>query len=257
MVVDDRPHIAQHIQHGLQLWGFEVRSRLDWGEDVPALVERHKPSVAVLGIETTRVGDALALVPRLRAKHVPVVLAIPDGDAAALQPLVAARPDGVAFPPYTHPQFRAILHVALAVAAREHHLRRQLHRADRLQIAAAGRARVAERTLDEISTLLVGVIAPPSSDQRSAMPAAVRDGLSKRERDVLHAFDSTGRVDLTAQIVGVTVATLRNHLKSIYRKLGVHSQSDLIRALRLARRHSPVEPVAPDAQRAGEPNTST
>jgi DNA-binding NarL/FixJ family response regulator len=56
-------------------------------------------------------------------------------------------------------------------------------------------------------------------------------GLSRREREILTMIaggESTTRV---AVALGISVSTVRNHLKSIYRKLGVSSQVSLVRKL--------------------------
>jgi PAS domain S-box-containing protein len=56
--------------------------------------------------------------------------------------------------------------------------------------------------------------------------------LSKREREVLMPLVSGDRVPAIAEQLHISPHTVRNHLKSIYRKLGVESQSDLIKRVR-------------------------
>jgi len=58
---------------------------------------------------------------------------------------------------------------------------------------------------------------------------AERYGLSPREGDILsHALEGM-RVESIAEGCGISAHTVRNHLKSIYRKLGVHSRVELMR----------------------------
>lgn len=52
--------------------------------------------------------------------------------------------------------------------------------------------------------------------------------LSPRERDVLEHLLDGHRVSTISQRLGVSEHTVRNHLKSMFRKLGVHSQPELI-----------------------------
>lgn len=52
--------------------------------------------------------------------------------------------------------------------------------------------------------------------------------LSRRERDVVTHLLQGHRVVSIAEILEVSEHTVRNHLKSIFRKLGVHSQAELV-----------------------------
>lgn len=54
------------------------------------------------------------------------------------------------------------------------------------------------------------------------------DLLSRRERDVVVHLLQGHRVVSIAELLEVSEHTVRNHLKSIFRKLGVHSQAELV-----------------------------
>ncbi len=54
------------------------------------------------------------------------------------------------------------------------------------------------------------------------------DLLSRRERDVVTQLLQGHRVVSIAELLEVSEHTVRNHLKSIFRKLGVHSQAELV-----------------------------
>jgi DNA-binding NarL/FixJ family response regulator len=58
------------------------------------------------------------------------------------------------------------------------------------------------------------------------------DGLSPREREIVGAVLSGKRVSAVARTLDISPHTVRNHLKSIFRKLGVHSQVELLGRLR-------------------------
>lgn len=58
--------------------------------------------------------------------------------------------------------------------------------------------------------------------------------LSRRERDVVMHLLQGHRVVSIAELLEVSEHTVRNHLKSIFRKLGVHSQAELVDRLHSA-----------------------
>jgi DNA-binding CsgD family transcriptional regulator len=61
--------------------------------------------------------------------------------------------------------------------------------------------------------------------------ATLRD-LTSREREVLLALLSGDRVSVIAKQLFISPHTVRNHLKAMFRKLGVSSQSELISHVR-------------------------
>ena len=88
-----------------------------------------------------------------------------------------------------------------------------------------------------------GASAPLGGD-RAAKPAALptfepggvefselADLLSPREREILEAVASGQRVRAIAGVFTISPYTVRNHLKAIFRKLGVHSQVELLAQL--------------------------
>jgi DNA-binding NarL/FixJ family response regulator len=56
--------------------------------------------------------------------------------------------------------------------------------------------------------------------------------LSTRQLEILRRLLDGDRVPAIARDLYVSASTVRNHLSSIFRKLGVHSQEELLRLLR-------------------------
>lgn len=56
--------------------------------------------------------------------------------------------------------------------------------------------------------------------------------LTRRERDVVQCLLEGDRVVSIAERLDLSPHTVRNHLKSIFRKLGVHSQAELVKHVR-------------------------
>ena len=79
--------------------------------------------------------------------------------------------------------------------------------------------------------------APRSTARRNGIaaperPAAGAPGFSPRESEIIDALAGGERVAAIARTFSISTHTVRNHLKSIYRKLGVHSQIELLGHLR-------------------------
>lgn len=75
----------------------------------------------------------------------------------------------------------------------------------------------------------MGVESPANADKPSIpeVPDEALTGLSVRERQVARMFAAAASPKQIAAALGVSEATVRNHLKAIYRKFGVHSQLEL------------------------------
>ena len=57
-------------------------------------------------------------------------------------------------------------------------------------------------------------------------------GLTRREGETLRLFMTDQRVENIAPTLAVSPSTVRTHLTSIFRKLGVHSQAELIQHIK-------------------------
>ena len=62
-------------------------------------------------------------------------------------------------------------------------------------------------------------------------PAVSFDRLRPRERQIVQLLLQHYRVPTVATTLGISPHTVRNHLKNIYRRFGLRSQQDVLRAL--------------------------
>lgn len=90
-----------------------------------------------------------------------------------------------------------------------------------------------ERDLEETLTRIGGELAKAGivTEQTISKTSLERPELARlspRERDVLEHLLEGHRVSTISQRLEVSEHTVRNHLKSMFRKLGVHSQPELI-----------------------------
>lgn len=83
-------------------------------------------------------------------------------------------------------------------------------------------------------SLLPGLPGTPDAFAGWEPPSAI-DTLTRREKDVLQLLMDGRRVVSIARDLYLSPQTVRNHLKAIFRKLGAHSQAELLDNLRAAR----------------------
>jgi DNA-binding CsgD family transcriptional regulator len=57
------------------------------------------------------------------------------------------------------------------------------------------------------------------------------EALSRREREILDTLLAGQSIEDIAKVLHISQHTVRNHIKAIYRKLGVHSRSELLRQI--------------------------
>jgi len=101
--------------------------------------------------------------------------------------------------------------------------------ADEVAATRSQRERDLEDTLVRIgSELSRAGVNTESSFSQVALDGPELSRLSPRERDVLEHLLDGHRVSTISQRLSVSEHTVRNHLKSMFRKLGVHSQPELI-----------------------------
>lgn len=81
---------------------------------------------------------------------------------------------------------------------------------------------------------------PPPEEPSSFDPADRLSGMSRRQSEIVHRLLLGERVPQIARAMRLSPSTVRNHLSTVFRKFGVHSQIELIAVLRPTER--PKEP---------------
>jgi len=83
-----------------------------------------------------------------------------------------------------------------------------------------------QRIALELEELGIGTGLLPKRSAAAELPDLHR--LTRRELEVLRSFLSGNEINAVAEHLQIAVHTVRNHLKSIFRKLGVRSQTELL-----------------------------
>jgi two-component system response regulator FixJ len=228
LIADDEPLIAHDIARTLRTSGFETASVVTNPARFVHHVERDRPALAVVDI---RFGlqDGIDLVSTLAEEIRPRVLYVSGcTDAPTVSRAALTSCVGFVTKPFSDEQLVAAVRLALA--------------APPPRPPAAADAERAREILAQIAGLVSGANGRP----RQAEPSveAVLPELSAREREVVAMMVRHGRVARVAEALHLSTHTVRNHLKTIYQKLDVHSLDELFDRFHgaEARAHRPVPP---------------
>lgn len=209
LVVEDDLISSTVMRKVLEHHGFEVTTAADIASAGLAL-ERSRPDVVVVDVMLAH-ENGIDLGPELARRGVPFVYVTGRTDAATLARAGATHPHGFIAKPFTDEQLVGAIRVALAGATTP----------DRFQAAV---------TRITNSLVELGLVRPEAVDG-TAHGISELAGLSPREWEVLRGLLAHKRVPTIARELFISASTVRNHLKSIFAKVGVHSQGDLLEKL--------------------------
>jgi DNA-binding NarL/FixJ family response regulator len=216
VVVEDEWLVARDLEQSLRRAGFSVLGLATTGEEALAQVERHLPNLVVIDIGLQGDIDGIQLASMLRRRHdAPVLYVTGRVDDATLERASATNVMGYVVKPFDERQLRS---AALLAVRRAQHL-------SRTTTTASSRHRALEDGLQTIAKVLreVGVTEAGLWEAHPDVAA-----LSRREIEITRRLVDNVRLPEIARAMHLSPHTVRNHLKSVFRKLGVHSQSELI-----------------------------
>jgi DNA-binding NarL/FixJ family response regulator len=209
LLVDDHPLTRSALSGLLIQHGFEVVGEAEDGGEAVARAEELQPDLILLDLSMPGV-DGLTALPRLRdaAPSCEVVVLTASGTEENL--LGAIRAGAAGYLLKSEPPER-IVGFLRGVANGE----------------AALSGAVARRLLEQVRT---------SGGRGSGVPDSIAELLSARELEVLLLLDEHLGTDEIAKRLYISEHTVRSHVKSLLRKLGVSSRRDALEALATARR---------------------
>jgi DNA-binding NarL/FixJ family response regulator len=208
LVVDDHPLTRDALATLLRAHGFEIAGVAEDGEEAIAAAGATQPDLVLLDLSMPGL-DGLSALPRLResAPNCEVVVLTASGTEENL--LAAIRAGAAGYLLKTEPPER-IASFLDGVARGE----------------AALSGPVARRLLDRVRS---------GGGRGSGVPDRIATRLSAREVEVLLLLDEHLGTDEIAQRLFISEHTVRSHVKSLLRKLGVGSRREALEQLSLAR----------------------
>jgi DNA-binding NarL/FixJ family response regulator len=208
LIVDDHPLTREALGALLTQHGFSVVGQASDGEEAIGTARRLQPRLVLLDLSMPGL-PGLEALPRLReaAPGCEVVVLTASGTEENL--LAAIRGGAAGYLLKSEPPGR-IAEFLRGVARGE----------------AALSGEIARRLLDEVR----------NGGRRSGVPDPIARELSAREVEVLLLLDEHLGTDQIARRLFISEHTVRSHVKSLLRKLGVSSRREALEALATARR---------------------
>ncbi len=234
LVVEDDELLAKAHSRLLSAIGHRVMGPVATAKEALSAVATESPDLVLMDVGLGGGMDGITAAREIRRHtHVPIVLVSGRGDVDALER--AAECDAAAFllKPVEMEQLRATLQLALSQRvsrARASWLAALFEKlADALPVPIALRDPASGATFSNAAAQAnaVGPERGQGAAEQSGVAAMRRDMLSPREREVLDDFLRGLQVDTIGRRLFISPQTVRNHLKRIGRRFGVHSQAEL------------------------------
>ena len=208
LIVDDHPLTREALASLLRAHGFDVPGVAADGAEAITEASRLQPDLVLLDLSMPGM-DGLSALPRLReaAPECEVVVLTASGTEQNL--LAAIRAGAAGYLLKTEPPERIAAFLE-GVAGGE----------------AALSGQVARRLLDQVRT---------GNGRGSGVPDSIAAVLSAREVEVLLLLDDHLGTDEIAKRLYISEHTVRSHVKSLLRKLGVSSRREALEQLSVAR----------------------
>jgi DNA-binding NarL/FixJ family response regulator len=208
LVVDDHPLTRDALTSLLAQGGFDVVGEAGDGAEALELAHTLQPDLILLDLTMPGM-DGLSVLPRLRsaAPRCEVVVLTASGTEENL--LAAIRGGAAGYLLKSEPPER-IIEFLRGVAKGE----------------AALSGAVARRLLDQVRV---------GGRNGSGVPDSIAQVLSAREVEVLLLLDDHLSTDEIARRLYISEHTVRSHVKSLLRKLGVSSRREALEQLAIAR----------------------
>jgi DNA-binding NarL/FixJ family response regulator len=209
LIVDDHPLTREALSSLLRAHGFDVAGEAADGKTAVAEAARLLPDLVLLDLSMPGM-DGLAALPQIRAAAPDCEVVVLTASGTEENLLGAIRAGAAGYLLKSEPPERIVAFLR-GVANGE----------------AALSGEVARRLLDQLRS---------GGRIGGGVPDGIAGALSAREVEVLLLLDEHLSTDDIAKRLFISEHTVRSHVKSMLRKLGVSSRRDALEQLSLARR---------------------
>ncbi len=209
LIADDHPLTRGALSALLGQNGFSVVAEAGDGIAAVAAARRHQPDLILLDLSMPNM-DGLTALPELRAAAPGCEVVVLTASGTEENLLAAIRGGAAGYLLKSEPPDRIVAFLR-GVAIGE----------------AALSGKIARRLLDQVRT---------GARFDGGVPDEIAHALSARELEVLLLLDDHLATDEIAKRLFISEHTVRSHVKSLLRKLGVSSRREALERLSLARK---------------------
>ena len=220
-----------------------MKKRVLIADDDPLVVHLISELIAKLGYEPISAANAPLAISLLESQRVDLLITdiyMPGNESLELLRHARTKQPNLPIIVMTgEPELRTAVE-ALRLQACDYLVKPLDPRALRVRVESAiGQVEQQERIAEALEVLR-GALSTDGKEQAATQqpPRGANDPLavlSEREREVALAFSRSPAVGEVATTLNISVHTVRNHFRAIYRKLNIRSQAELIVRLREAR----------------------
>jgi DNA-binding NarL/FixJ family response regulator len=225
LIVDNDGQLASDTASALVSLGLHVSSIASPSEALDVAL-RFRPTLLIVDVDVGVELGGLRLADAIRKRWgASVIILSPRTDLATVRAIALAAPDATLYKPFYWRQLE--LSVRLAIASRAAH---PAPAADDVNpgsnLTRANLEDALSRIAIEISRLGFAANSPvvaPHHELLRTLPA--------REREIVTLLLQHHRVPAISRLLSIRPSTVRNHLKKVFKRLGVRSQQDLLMLL--------------------------
>lgn len=223
VVVEDEWVVGRNIRQVLESAGYHITAVIPAVREAIASLETDRPSLVLIDIHLADEASGIDVARYAGARGIPFIFVTAHCDALTLERAVESGPMSFAVKPFDGDRLIATVQRALKRAGAQT-TRRAVSGATGQPSARAGLNGVRGTVLQRVAE---AALDPQCEYERSPQ-------LSRREFEVVRLLMDGHRIKSIAEKLGLSVFTVRKYLATVFRKLGVHSQSELLRELHAA-----------------------
>lgn len=228
LIADGDSRAAVEAQGALSGLGLQTSIARSVPEAVAAASEL-PPKLLIAEVDLGGKGLGLHLAETCRSRWgTPVVLVCARIETCSLDAIAAFDPHGFACKPFGRRQLEATVRLALARADRRSAVQRA-------RLDESARHHALEQALHQIGVIIsqTGLSAPI---ERITQSDELTRAFRPREREIVMLLLQHERVPQIARRLGISQATVRNHLKRVFAQTGARSQQELLARFQPAER---------------------
>ena len=249
MIVEDEVIVAEDLKRHLEAAGFEVAGHAMNGQDAVEIAQSLHPDVILmdvfLGGDTNGIDAARSIQGVIDTA---IIFVSAHSNDSLVSDAVRSGAFGYIVKPFQARQITSSIRIALQRRMEARQLEQRAHVAMPFPVRAAAtvghvNARVNSADtagaghenftamLQRVQALLVAEDVWSSAGNGHGGTATLGSCVTLREREVIRGLVCYRRLAKVADVLGISIHTVRNHLKSVFRKLNLHSQDELLHFL--------------------------